>query len=757
MGTVNRYSKTREGLVVAPLSVEDYTRSGVMEAKAEGNLSKYTSELDFTYDVLEQDAEYIKPKIDELKQGVDGITNDLMSGTITADSYDQALAIKRSKNNYFGKNGIVTKAEENAMGVRIWENQLNEMAVNGKWTAERLAVIKAQGHENFKNGTFNPDGTYNTFKPEYGPGYFDPIQNAKESYALVANSMTEEQNRQYADGELVIKSDPSDNHTLFLYNSRTGKKADNADAVNGVLKQLSLDIVNPKHLAGENAQYFKWNTDNLIEQFTQLSKGFIRSTVTPSQLSITPFENRQLAAEEADLVRKRAELSKIGRTVVEVNPSGDMVTVSPNTNEKNKTEFYKKHAASVAFVEYADDSFSGVWDNLINNSRFDPTAGGMRSKQESQEQTQKVREDQVSAQQSADQLFADQELMDYLSIKGVVIPPDIRNQETGEMNVGNYKEFIEGVVFPLIEDNHEATYNLNSTFEYPEKTGATKEANTRLVRINRRMTLDLEHQKVWSFKDATRLASGTDFKNSPLGKFTTEFGTLSENVQYLGNVNYDFRFAYVADTDSNTGFDRSKSNGHIVSINTTNGVEKYVIGLTQQEMEADKYFYAKSTWSEGLSQIDESYGKSLVLRDDHYEMSDSKGNRYPSDGLINTMETYNQANLGLDLQLEDLEMKNGKYFYIDLDGYERELVPGYSRYQVYKQTKEDIKKEEEEGPDAPKNKTGLTYKSRYGSRKAMPKHVIYNEEVMINTQPSLERKARTNYLMHNAGPDPVIQ
>ena len=288
MAGVNRYTTPREGIVIDPLSVEDYTRAGVIRADNLGKLAKFTTQ-DLTYDVDAKDSQIIGKQVGQLKQGIDKISEDISSNNITDSTYDMVLGLKKNKNKMFGEHGTVTKAQTNLQKKLLWQQQVKELSVKDKWTSGRTNALLKIGEDNF-TGTFNKDGTTNDFEGEYGPGNIDIAARMAEVYGEASKHFTEEELVKYQNGEYKIEQRPGTDG-FVLTNAKDGKIAKNLPQLTAAYNTLVAEMGNENTLLGSNVKYFKMNRQAMKDYFKEGMSMYNDTKLTNAQTTASFYEN----------------------------------------------------------------------------------------------------------------------------------------------------------------------------------------------------------------------------------------------------------------------------------------------------------------------------------------------------------------------------------------------------------------------------------------------------------------------------------
>lgn len=373
MAGVNRYTTPREGIVIDSLSVEDYTRAGLIRADNTGRLAKFASQ-DITYDVDAKDAERIGNEVGQLKEGLDKIGSDITNNNITDSTYDMVLGLKRNKNKLFGEHGTVTKAQTNLQKKLLWQQQVNELSVQNKWIDSRTKAVLRRGEEAF-TGTFNKDGTTNDFIGEYGPGNIDIAARMAEVYGEASKHFTEEELSGVQNGEYKIDYKGGIDG-FVLTNAQTGEVAKNLNQLTAGYNTLVAEMGNENTLLGSNVKYFGMdkgtNKGKLQEYFKSGMEMYTDTKITNAQTSSNFYADPEVKNDIAKAKIAQANKGNIGS--IGIGKLGES-TIIPIGNDAEvtatKSSMDTYNASVGTYTRYDSD---GV--EITENSRAGAKAAG---------------------------------------------------------------------------------------------------------------------------------------------------------------------------------------------------------------------------------------------------------------------------------------------------------------------------------------------------------------------------------------------
>jgi len=297
MATVNRYTTPREGLVVAPLSLEDYTRAGTIKAQTAGNLAEFANTQDLSYDVDVKDYDIVSQKVAALEGGISSISDAVTKGDISTSTIDDTLELKRSKNQLFGKNGEVTKAQNNKKTKDQWELDVQKYAIEKGLTTHEMNTILQKGNDKF-SGTFNQDGSFNTFQPEFGPGHVNIPEAARERFDQIKDNMTESELKDFTENYTIDYNDEYGG--FFLTNKKSGEVSTNFPALQAGLDAMNKEVDDPTSLWGSHVDYYGLDKPTVKNELKDIMKSFMRKERTNPTDNTTFVRTKALDKNKGD-------------------------------------------------------------------------------------------------------------------------------------------------------------------------------------------------------------------------------------------------------------------------------------------------------------------------------------------------------------------------------------------------------------------------------------------------------------------------
>lgn len=618
MGTVNRYSKTREGLVMAPVEVEDYTKAGIVKAEADSNIASFYADTDLTYQALEEDQPYLSKKVGELQKGLDSVGESVLNNNVDNSTFDQALRIKRAKNDYFGEHGIVTKAQENFNKVQLWEDELNKLAVAQGWGADRLDRVKNDVRSNFtkSGGTFGNDGRYNTFDASFGPAFIDRIQYFTSEFEKVKGNLTSEEIEAFKGGRYYIAPAKDDPMSLVVVNGTNGEEVTNSSAINSVMQRLNREIKDPTTLVGGEAKFMEWDESAMVKEIADIGNSFMMSTIKSPNYNASLAGNRSLAyalEQEAKKPIVNTVIEKGEQTTMITKPEyGDEEKLIKNSPEVNKIINDSKYDATLE--TNIENAVARKLDEKKNaNLEKYGTVGGVRvttfEKNDIEEAEEKALQNQL-----IEGFYNDTNMLEYAQRQGIELPPISNFYDKN--NNPDYDAFVDfldqdGGFTESLESGSGETWQPTLQSTYTIKDGIKKSDAEEHYKTLRQILIKNKDVKIWKYGDST-LQTGGDLANivSQITQ-TTNQETKAEpkeiTIDYLGRTDYDTRNGWQQGVEEK--YDVAKLGAHVVAID---GV-KYIIEKSFEDKYNEENLENKEAYALQLKDIDTIYGDSIVL------------------------------------------------------------------------------------------------------------------------------------------------